>query len=215
MKPRYISLDEMEIITEKILHDYGFHVTDQAMRVPIEEIIEFHYDLNILWEKIDNFDPHGLVMAAIIPSERRIIMNETHRDLFEDKIGTMNFTFAHELGHWVLHANEDEGQVALDITDSKVFYCRSVSKKPPIEFQADQFAGCLLMPRKAVNAEIARMKSDGEIRFKQLYDLAERFGVSISALCVRLEKANLLFIDPKGSIHNSREEYHGQLTLDL
>lgn len=215
MRPRYISLDEMETITENILKDFGFLMSDTATPVPIEEIIEFHYDLSILWEKIDHFDPSGLVMAAIIPSERKIIMNETHRELFEEKIGTMNFTFAHELGHWVLHANEGDGQMALELTDSKVFYCRSVNKKPPIEFQADQFAGCLLMPRPIVNAEVQRLKSLGRIRLRHLYDLAERFGVSISALQVRLEKANLLFIDSNGNIHNSREEYHGQMTFDL
>jgi hypothetical protein len=90
----FITQEEMELITQGILRDYGFDLDNQSLpiAVPIDEIIEFHYNLDILWEPIDHFDPSGLVMAAIIPSDRKIIMNETCRDLFEEKIGTMHFT---------------------------------------------------------------------------------------------------------------------------
>jgi len=124
---RYIPLEEMETITQKILMDYGLNLNeDTSIPIPIEELIEFHFELDIQWENIDHFDSDGRVMAAIIPSERKIIMNETCKDLFEEKIGTMNFTFAHELGHWVLHANEENGQLSLSLGEGiKPFYCRS------------------------------------------------------------------------------------------
>jgi Zn-dependent peptidase ImmA (M78 family) len=76
----------------------------------IEEIIEFHFDLNILWDDIDHLNPEETVMAAIIPSKKMIVMNESQRPFFDKKIGTMHFTFAHELGHWVLYAT-DESQL--------------------------------------------------------------------------------------------------------
>jgi Zn-dependent peptidase ImmA (M78 family) len=212
----FIPQDRMESITLKILHDYGtdLNSVDNSIPIPIEEIIDFHFDLSILWEDIDYLNPDDVVMAAIFPTERKIVMNESQRELFEEKIGTMNFTFAHELGHWVLHAS-DETQLCFDLTGSqKVFYCRSRAKKPAVEIQADMFAGSLLMPRPFIVTIIQEIReSKGSIQWTDLYPIKDRFNVSISALRVRLEQLNLIYVDKDGTIYASKEESEGQMTF--
>ncbi|MFZ3577858.1 ImmA/IrrE family metallo-endopeptidase [Virgibacillus sp. DJP39] len=214
----YITPEKMESITVKILTDYedvNIGVDNPTLPIPIEEIIEFHFDLSILWENINYLNPSETVMAAIFPNKKVIVMNESQRGLFEEKIGTMNFTFAHELGHWVLHATDDS-QLCFDMTGkNKVFYCRSVSNKPPEEIQADMFASSLLMPKTLIISSIKKLKKNGTVQWTDLYELKDKFDVSITALTTRLQYLNLLYIDKNKVIHNSKEEASGQMALDL
>ncbi|MEF3305784.1 ImmA/IrrE family metallo-endopeptidase [Paenibacillus sp. GYB003] len=224
----YIAREQMERITERILTDYGFDPYDKSVRpVPIEEIVEFHYDLQICWEPIDRLDEDGMVMAAIIPERRQIILNETHRDLFDRKIGTYHFTLAHELGHWVLHAAERPhlrtgGRRSEERADesSFVYYCRSSSRKPIEEVQADLFAGCLLMPQPMMARAVKQLAMLGSIRLRHLYGLADCLKVSVSALAVRLDQLRLLHIGRDGDIIKPGTESptavrYEQMTLDL
>lgn len=217
----YITSSRMDTITERILEQAGYSMSPEANgfnTVPIDEIIEFQYNLDILWEEIDCFSKDGLVMAAIMPTKRTIIMNDTCKSLFDEKIGTMHFTMAHELGHWVLHVEDKlNQQTALAFQEvEEVYYCRSFSKKPPEEFQADMFAGSLLLPRPVITSVIETLKSEyHQIKFPHLYKICDMFKVSISALKVRLHTLNLLYIDKDGSIHNSKEDYQGQMKLML
>jgi len=214
--PSFISQEQMENITQNILLDYGIQLDDftSCFAIPIEEIIEFHFDLSILWDYIDHFNPEERVMAAIIPSEKMIVMNESQRPFFEEKIGTMHFTFAHELGHWVLHAT-DETQLCLDLfTNKKIFYCRSKSMKPPVEYQADLFASCILMPKPMMVKTINKIREERNIDWPSLYQLAETLCVSISALTIRLKQLNLLYIKDK-IIYSSEEEASGQMEFQF
>jgi len=69
--------------------------------------------------------------------------------------GRYRFTLAHEGGgHWRLHrglARPDRDQEALfaDVPKPTVI-CRSSQAKERVEWQADFYASCLLMPRKLV-----------------------------------------------------------------
>lgn len=212
---RFITADKMEFITQEILDEYGFQTSTTSLSpVPIEEIIEFHYELNILWEDIDHLKSDGIVMAAIYPTEKTIVMNESQKKLFGEKIGTRNFTFAHELGHWVLHT-KDEAQLCLELgTDKKVFYCRSKSSKPPEEFQADMFAGCILMPKPIIESAINEIKRERVVTWPDLYKIKEAFDVSISALKVRIEQLELLHFDNR-TIYNSLDEARGQMSFNI
>lgn len=145
-------------------------------------------------------------------------MNDSCKDLFEEKIGTLHFTMAHELGHWILHVDDKlNQQTAFAFEETQdIYYCRSFSKKPPAEFQADMFAGALLMPQPIFTPLINLLKAEHQqIRFPQLYNICDVFKVTISALKVRLHTLNLLFISNDGTIYNSKEDYEGQMTLRL
>ncbi len=217
----FIHQDTMEKITQGILYQHGYSLDyDEGtlIKVPIDEIIEFYYKIDISWEPIDHLNASNMVMAAIFPTQRKIVMNDSCKELFVEKNGTMNFTMAHELGHWVLHV-EDKLNQQLSLAfeaDNEVYYCRSFSKKPPEEIQADMFAGCLLMPKTIIVPLINHWKRvSAKIGFPQLYDLCEMFDVSISALKIRLHTLNLLYIDGEGIIHASKEDYQEQMALRL
>lgn len=136
----FIHQDTMEEITQEILclHGYALDYDEGNLsKVPIDEIIEFYYKLDISWEPVDHLNSNNLVMAAIFPTQRKIVMNDSCKGLFEEKNGTMNFTMAHELGHWVLHV-EDKLNQQLSLAfeaDNEVYYCRSFSKNPLKKFK--------------------------------------------------------------------------------
>lgn len=71
------------------------------------------------------------------------------------KRGRYHFTLAHESGHWRLHRHLflrrlDQPSLFPDQEQKPDYVCRSSEKKKPVEWQADQFAANLLMPRELV-----------------------------------------------------------------
>lgn len=205
----------MDGLTERILTDYGYDPRSKFIQpVPVEELVEFHFDLRICWEAIDHLDTEGTVMAALLPNERQIILNEARRELFDNKPGTYYFTLAHELGHWVLHTRETPYILRLkDIEQNRW-------AKPAEEIQADLFAGCLLLPHPMLVRAVHQLKKMGRIHLSHLYRLADCFQVSISALSVRLAQLRLLHIDSAGNVtyadraSGDKSKYE-QMTLDV
>ena len=84
------------------------------------------------------------------------------------------FTLAHELGHYVMHRN-DNGSTEFE--DEIFFRATNMS---PIEYAANAFAVTLLMPDERVRAAI----SAGE---RNLSTLAEKFAVSLEAMKYKVE----------------------------
>lgn len=133
--------------------------------VPIEDILEKHLKLDL-----DFDDVHALVgvprrhagsepdvLGAIFMDERRIVIDESldpETDSFKE--GRFRFTLAHEGGHWRLHrklfARDAMQRSLLDEDPAPNVVCRTSQKKARIEYQADCFASCVLMPRKLVLA---------------------------------------------------------------
>ncbi|UVI29045.1 ImmA/IrrE family metallo-endopeptidase [Paenibacillus spongiae] len=211
---RFITREQMEALTEQILEEYGYDPRGKIIQpVPIEELVEFHFDLQICWETIDHLDAGGIVMAALLPDQRQIILNESRRDLFDSKLGTYHFTLAHELGHWVLHSGESPAILRLRGAE------QNRSSKPAEEVQADLFAGCLLLPEPMLVRAVDQLKRMGRIHLSNLYALADCFQVSISALSVRLTQLHLLHIDSAGYVSQpapaDRKGRLEQLTLDI
>lgn len=69
------------------------------------------------------------------------------------------------------------------------------------------------MPRAII---IEEAKNIDCTQWRNLYRLAEHFGVSISALRVRLEQFNLVYVDQESSkLYASREEAMGQARLQF
>ncbi len=212
--------------------------------VPIEQIIENEpFDLMIKWEHIEE-RPGERILGALRPHERQIILNEVHLKLFEEKPSLERFTLGHELGHWDLFVDEaamqsprlpgmdlgkppcsfrnaDEGlvQVLFSLTDTKaeayelLHELQSGTRRDsPYEKRAvNRYSGSLLMPRDSVQREIDGLDLTS---WATLYELAERFGVTPTALRVRLEELGYIFVKD-GKIYRSREEYSGQRALPL
>ena len=211
---QFITPDEMARITESILLKTGVPIDWQGSvnKVDIDALIEFDFNLEIDWKDIDYLAPGELVLAAIFPKHKRICMNETQKALFLEKMGTMNFSKAHELGHWVLHVTEQVEYAQLSFTESDTYFCRSTSKKPPQEFQADMFAASILMPKNIIAGVVNELKKQGSVAWPELYKLKDDFEVSISALTTRIQELKLLSIVDK-KIYMSEADAIRQLTL--
>lgn len=211
---KYISQEEMEFITTQVLKrsEIPFSWNGHIEKVDIDYIIEFVYDLEIAWEDIDSLDVNGTILAAIKPADKLIIMNESKKDLFKEKMGTMNFSKAHELGHWILHVTEQKEYEQMTFLKTEVFHCRNMVKRPPKEVQADMFAAAILMPKEVISKAVNELKQKGFVTFPELYEMADDFEVSISALVNRIKNLRLLYVENK-KIYLSEDEATGQLKL--
>ena len=145
--------------------------------VPIELIIEQTYRLEILWEDVPE-PSDTIILGALAPRDRRIVLNLRHQALFEQYIGPERFTLAHELGHWIYDA-DDSSQLALDLDGHpEEWYCyhRNSPGLSEIlrirELNANKFAAHLLLPE-----ELVRSANIVEV-LKDLPDTARRWKVS-------------------------------------
>lgn len=163
-------------------------------------------DLGVVWDYIPP-DEQGPIAARILPAARQIEINQ---EILEKPQGFIESTIAHEIGHWILHINQDEvdgstQQLEIDLGnygslspgEEEPFVCRSdgvSSKIASIEWQAQYFASCLLMPRY-----ILEEKRSGRdlTKWSHLYSIRDELGVSISNLTNRLQDLGWITI-PKG-----------------
>jgi hypothetical protein len=122
--------------------------------IPVEDIIEQYLKLDLQY--VDFYEKHGLenVFGALYVKNRTVAISES---LVHDKNERrLIFTCAHEVGHWCLHRRyvDVAGRAA---GEEGVVLCRSgESAKLPVEWQADYFAACLLMPEEMVRGAWSR-----------------------------------------------------------
>ncbi|PNE11414.1 MAG: hypothetical protein CR217_09025 [Beijerinckiaceae bacterium] len=134
-----------------------------APPIPIEDIVEKHLKLGIEFD--DTHRRFGVpresgqepdILGAMFFEAKRIVIDES-LDPEENpaKEGRYRFTLAHEGGgHWRLHRHlfaKDPTQAALfGGSAAPSIVCRSSQAKERVEWQADFYAACLLMPRKLI-----------------------------------------------------------------
>ena len=114
------------------------------------ELLGLRIEANNLKRTFANADVHG----AIWFRDRRIAVDHEIDPQRSPANGArFRFTLAHEIGHWRLHrrwflpqTNDHQSQDC-DLALPDVV-CRSGHRATPIEWQADQFASLLLIPRK-------------------------------------------------------------------
>ena len=155
-----IERDSVSLIKE---YEHARGVTIEPP-IPIEDILEKHLKLRIEFD--DLHARHNVprpengqtdILGAIY-GDGSIFIDES-LDPEENPVreGRYRFTLAHEGGgHWRLHQHlikEDTAQASLFGNDgAPKFICRSSQAKERVEWQADFYASCLLMPRKMVFA---------------------------------------------------------------
>jgi Zn-dependent peptidase ImmA (M78 family) len=163
----YLSEDQIERDAAALLAEFA-----QARGVvivppiPIEDIVEKHLKLGVEFNDTHRlfgvprsglgFDPD--ILGAMFFDERRIVIDQgLDPEENPSKEGRYRFTLAHEGGgHWRLHRHlfaKDPAQISLfNEPAPPSVICRSSQKKEPVEWQADFYASCLLMPRKLIMA---------------------------------------------------------------
>jgi len=122
--------------------------------IPVEEIIERSLCLTLRYEDLSRIFGSSDVLGATYTESRLVCINER---LFEHSSeGRLVFTCAHEAGHWVLHRKYARRQ-GKDASKNQAIICTTANAKEPIEWQADYFASCLLMPEKEMKASFEQV----------------------------------------------------------
>ena len=162
-----------------------------TLPVPIELIVEETYGLEILWEEIPE-PPGTVILGALAPRDRRILLNSRHEAFFGQWMGPERFTLAHELAHWIYDA-ENPDQLALDLDAQPTErYCyhresRGLSEDLRIrEVNANKLAAHLLLPE-----ELVRSASIDEV-LGDFAGTAARWQVSHTMLRIRLQELGLI-----------------------
>ena len=104
-------------------------------------------------------------------------------------IGRQRFTTAHELGHLILHKDEN-----LHVDERSPIGFRNEESSlatKDVEIEANQFAAELLMPAELLEKEIAALPDDIEAEDAVVL-LADRFQVSEQAMTIRLTSLGVL-----------------------
>jgi hypothetical protein len=173
---------------------------------------------------------------------RLIVMNERRKSELERQAGRRRLTQGHEMGHWDLfvdiskldhpglfadaapsmfaYRSSTGGQVQIMKTLLSCEAGRDIVRQinaradtPDEARSVNRYASAILMPRAII---VEEAKNIDCTQWRNLYRLAERFGVSISALRVRLEQFNLVYVDQENSrLYASREEAMGQARLQF
>lgn len=203
--------------------------------IPIELMAERLLGLSILWEPIDEL-PGETIFGGIRPEERLIVMNEKRRALFTEKPGLVRSTVGHEMGHWDLFVDKStidhpmltgfdrpdtfplrstpigevviisrlmaspEGQALLREIDARA--------DDPHEARAvNRYAAAISMPTALIRRDALAIDRTA---WPPLYALAKRYEVTISALRVRLEQLDLLYVREDKKLFESKDHAFGQ-----
>ena len=168
-KVPFLAEEAIERDAEALLAEFA-HKRDVVIElpIPIEDIVEKHLKIGIEFD--DTHDLFGIprsgldlgqgpdILGAMFFDEKRIVIDERlDPDDNPAQEGRYRFTLAHEGGgHWRLHRQlftRDAAQASLFGSKSvPSVVCRSSQAKERVEWQADFYASCLLMPRKLVFA---------------------------------------------------------------
>lgn len=191
---RFISKIEIEASALDIWLQMEKAQNEPQLPVDASLIAEF-LDLDLVWDSIPE-DEQGAIAARILPLEKLIEINENIPQL---RGGFGESTIAHEIGHWVLHIDTEKVESYIRLQRKgvdvrvKPFLCRS-GNLARIEWQAQYFAACLLMPQHI----LTQLQQGKDLtKWPHLYKMAEDLGVTISNLTTRLQDLGWISLDGK------------------
>jgi Zn-dependent peptidase ImmA (M78 family) len=144
-RPAVLSYDDIRRRAEEFLDE--FHA-ERTLPVPIEEIVEFDFELEVV--PIDGILDDLEVDAFLTSDLKRIYVDAF---VLQHRRRRYRFSLAHELAHHELHRRLYEESRVASVRDWRAVQ-ESVSEEDYawFEFQANSFAGLVLVPA----AELAR-----------------------------------------------------------
>lgn len=237
-----ISDNEIEDRTALRIRQYEQRVGHSVtLPVPVENIVEQILDLDFDW--IDIQEQRGeMILAGLVPEDRRIVLNTRHMELFEEKPGLERSTIGHEAGHWdididrtslhhpCLPGMEPDNTVVLKYSaDERILaevLNRAVYDPRYFDLYRHLTAG---QDSPEVRSAVERYQSallmpDWLLRdairdidvthWPALYDLAAAAQVTISNLVVRLVRMNVIYIpDGTHDLYAGIDSFTGQQHL--
>ena len=219
----FLTREQIEDQAADLLLSYGAkYGVVRKPPIPADEILNTHLKVKLDFDNLPRLlEVDADVFGATWIEKGQVIIDErldptNHPEM----IGRYNFTVGHETGHWQLHRvhfgkNPNQEQLfALPEPPSVV--CRTSQAKEPIEWQADFFSACLLMPKIMLREswksrhgvecvsleELRRIRSNGSSYAQTISDdamieefckpLSREFQVSPIAMRIRLETLGMI-----------------------
>lgn len=187
------SYEDLRKKADKFLQE---HHPSGNIPVPIEEIVEFNFNINIVpvLGLQREFEVEGFTAGGL----KNIYVDEY---IYTDRITRYRFTLAHEIGHIVLHHHLYSAHKFKSIHGWKEFINSMTEEEHSwLEYQGYAFAGLILVPKKSLvkytNEWTKKIKDKGismEKNWDFAWDLitehiAKAFLVSPDVIEKRLEK---------------------------
>ncbi len=167
VKAPYLDYEKIRAIADDFLDE--FH-QERSIPVPIEEIIEFQLDIDIV--PLEGLQQAFGVEGFTSHNRERINVDAS---VMTNNLNRYRFTLAHELGHIKMHKELFDEAVYDSASDYKDFIENIPSKEYSFfETHANNFAGLVLVPTKAL---VKEMDASCKLLENEGYDLDEN-GVS-------------------------------------
>jgi len=178
----------------------------KSIPIPIEEIIDLKLQIDIIQipSLKDAFAEVGLDIDAFISSDFASI--SVDKFIQEKRNSRYRFSLAHEIGHMLLH-----GYLYSKFEFNTIDEWTAAIRQMPfqdqeiVEWQADEFAGLVLVPRAVLKDEFKKALKETEALLKISYknkpelvtgilvrSLAVKFVVSEYVMKIRFERDGLL-----------------------
>ena len=216
-KLRFMKDQEFEDEAALLLAEYGNkHGQVVAPPIPVDEMVELYLGLSLEFLDMQKLFGVADVHGALWVNEKKVgIDRRLDPATYPAMLGRYHFTLAHEAGHWRLHRQlflrrANQHSLFAESVDRPEYICRS-SDTEPIEYQANRFASCLLMPREMLKRAWHEWRdwmdpiflpdlraahggdgTDEMIMENAVRPLAGKFQVSPEAMRIRAEQLNLL-----------------------
>lgn len=164
-------------IDKNNIYDY---TSDEIEDIAYSTRKQFGLELGPIGNMINILEYHGIFMGMFSIANTldafscwSEIDNESRPfillDQIKDSSTRSRFNCAHELGHLILHSMSND---IYNMENKKIL--------DTIEYQANKFASCFLLPRKTFSKQIKNSNNIGE-----LLKLKKEWGVSIQAMIMR------------------------------
>lgn len=150
----FLTREQIEAAAGDLLSRYGarYGLIDKPP-VPADEILDVFLKVSFGFDDLPkrlevDFDVFG---ATWVDTREVLIDESLDPKRYPQMMGRFKFTVGHETGHWELHrvyleADLDQGQL-FESERAPSVICRTSQAKERIEWQADFFSSCLLMPK--------------------------------------------------------------------
>lgn len=196
---------EVDALIAKSERVLGYKI-DQ-LPIPIEKIAEFVLDLTIEWvENLPN-DGSGETLGQILPNQKLIQINNS---ILQHQPERLNFTLAHEIAHYQLHFQYIPPDIPVKTHQLFDYLADNDNlRKPRQERQAEYFASALLAPKNL----LYKTMQNRILSMETIYTVARRFQISPTAMRIRLEQLNYIYVAPDKKVYPSKQEMHGQMRL--
>jgi len=171
---------EIEAATLDLLADYGSKYSPVLCPpIPVEEILEAHLELSFELDDLPALLDVPDVLGATWVRQRKVKIDQSLDPTVDpSREGRYRFTVSHEVGHWELHRHlylvPEQGSLFAEKAEPIV--CRS-GARDQMEWQANSFAGYLLMPKRMVinTWEAVRGTIEPYIAADEITDLSARW----------------------------------------